>query len=327
MLKVIGTILVFLLSSTNVLADGMTFGIAGKQVDDINFIAVWKSCLQEAQKYGDTCLHIGEKGPAHFRIQDKSIAEAINKGIDGLAVSVTNSEWLYKHALTTAVKKNIPLITFDSDLDKNHAHMRSAYVGMDNLQVGREMGRIAQKLRPQGGTVWLMSGVKYSTNLNKRLMGIRQTLSGNLQFPEGKKLSGKGGWKEHNRSPWYCWDDYARSLKQMKVTLTDPKVDVFISVGHWPIINADSYRQTISSIRNDVPDTHKKTIIIGVGELLPEQMELLRENIVHAYISLDFEEMGRKSYHYLKKLAMGEKIPPVTHTGIKVYLWNDRSSN
>lgn len=326
MIKITSTILLFLLLSTNASAEGMTFGIAGKRLDDINFITVWQGCQQEAQKFGDTCIHIGEQGPAHFRIQDISISNVTKnkKGIDGLAVSVINSGWLAKYSLNWAFKKNIPIITFDSDLHKAHAHLRSAYIGMDNLEVGRELGRVAKKLRPQGGTIWLMSSELHN-NLNERLMGIRQELSGNPLFPSKKKLAGEGGWTEHRRSAWNCADDEERSIKQMEISLADSKTDVFVSVGHWPIVNTELYRRSVTPLKGTLLDTDKKIIIIAVGELLPEQMELLNEKLLHAYVALDFEEMGRKSYYLLKNLVIGKKIPQVIYTGTKINLWNDKN--
>ena len=45
MLNRIVTGLIVLLFATAFLADGMVFGIAGKRIDDNNFIMVWKSYL------------------------------------------------------------------------------------------------------------------------------------------------------------------------------------------------------------------------------------------------------------------------------------------
>ena len=318
--------LIVLLFTTTVSASGMVFGIAGKRTDDINFITVWKSCLQAAEKEGDTCLLIGEKGPAHFRSQDKAITRAIENGLDGLAVSVINSDWLSEHSAKLAIQKNIPLITFDSDVDKKHADKRSAYIGMNNVEVGRELGKIARRLRPQGGVVWMMSGGRFSTNLNERLMGVRQALSGDTTFPLGKNLAGEGEWQEHVRSPWYCKDEYEISLEQLKTSFIDSKFDVFISMGHWPVANTELYRKTILSIKRQGLDTDKKLIIIGIGGLLPEQAQLVSDKLIHAYVSLDFEEMGQECYRYLKRLATGSTVPPVLYTKTKTYLWTDQGN-
>jgi ribose transport system substrate-binding protein len=293
----------------------------------LNFIAAWKGCAEEAEKHGDTCLHIGEDGSSQARLQDRAIGNALKAGIDGLAISVINSEWLSQNAMQIAADKNIPIITFDSDLAAKYAHLRSSYIGIDNLEVGRELGRIAKNLRPEGGRVWFMSGNRHTENLNKRLVGARQILSGNRHFPEGKKLKGEGGWTEHIRSPWYCDDDYVRAINQIKTSINDSSFNVFISVGHWPIIRDDLYREAMAPIKAEplVPD--KKIFIVTVGELLPEQEKLLHEKLVHAYVKLDFKEMGRLAYLYLKALAVGKNVPSTAETTTRSLLWDGATKN
>lgn len=309
-----------------VCAEGMFFGIAGKSLDDINFITVWWNCHRAAQQQGDTCIHIGKKGPAHFRLQDKAIREAIERGIDGLAVSVINSEWLVERSVKLAAQNKIPIIAFDSDFNETHRHVRKAYIGMNNLAVGRRLGEIARRFRPKGGTVWLMSDNRFSTNLNERIKGLRRELSADSSFSGDKRLNGEGGWREHARSPWYCKDDSGISLKQMELSFIDSRFDLFISVGHWPVINAELYRKTISRLQNRGIKPGEKKIIIGIGALMPEQHDLLNNNLVNAYVSLDFEEMGKECYHYLKRLASGKDVPPLQYTKMKTYLWKGQSA-
>lgn len=185
------------LYAAGAMAQGMRFGMAGKRADDVNFVTAWNGCQAEAMMHGDTCVFIGESGPSHFRVQNKAIARAIAAGIDGLTVSVLNSRWLAGYALETAARKQIPVITFDSDLDVSHAHLRRAYVGMDNLAAGRQLGRVASVLRPGGGRVMIMTGGTHSTNLNQRIQGIRQVLSGNRQLADDARMDGRNGWIEH----------------------------------------------------------------------------------------------------------------------------------
>ncbi len=313
-------ILCLAMFSTELLAEGMTFGIAGKSTSDVNFIAAWQGCAAEARKNGDLCIHIGEGGPANFRVQDRAIREAIENGLEGLAVSVTNSTWLHGHSLQLAASKNIPVITFDSDLDRQHAHLRSAFVGPDNQEFGRELGRLARELNPQGGTVWLMSGGPYNTNLNQRLTGVRQVLIESERLPNEVHTEKANGWKEHLRSPWYNGDDYKRALKQMKVALSASEVDVFISVGAWPLIDPDRYRTALDPEVKEALEQNKRLVIIGTGALQPGQWKLLRDKLVHAYVTLDFTEMGRIAYRNLKALAGGEAVPPATYTKSKTYL-------
>ncbi|WLQ13212.1 substrate-binding domain-containing protein [Hahella aquimaris] len=304
-------------------ASGRIFGIAGKSVEDINFINAWKGCEEEARLNDDTCIHIGEVGPAHFRNQDRALLDAMERRIDGIAVSITNSEFLFASSLRAASERGIPVITFDSDLEKQHASLRSAYVGPDNLGFGRNLGAQAMRLRPQGGSVCLMSGGPYNPNLNARLQGVRQVLSGDDAFPAGQKLKGENGWQEPERCPWYNWDKYDRALLQMREAIYNKEIHAFVSVGAWPQSDLSLYREILMPAKAEYLDSLNKIIIIGIGTPLPEQLDQLSEKLVHAYVSIDFAEMGRISYRYLKKLSEGERVPEVTYTENRIYRWDD----
>ncbi|WP_431687343.1 substrate-binding domain-containing protein [Hahella sp. NBU794] len=311
------------LAALSTQAAGRIFGIAGKSVEDINFINAWKGCEEEARLNDDTCIHIGEVGPAHFRTQDRVLLEAMDRRIDGIAVSVTNSEYLAASSLRAASERGIPIITFDSDLEKPHDNLRSAYVGPDNLGFGRNLATQAMRLRPQGGAVCLMSGGPYNPNLNARLLGVRQVLSGDDAFPADRKLTGENGWHEPVRCPWYNWDKYDRALLQMREAIYNKEINVFLSVGSWPQIDLNLYREVMMPAKAEYLDSLNKIVVIGIGTPLPEQLDQLSEKLVHAFVSIDFEEMGRISYRYLKKLSEGERVPEITYTENRIYRWDD----
>lgn len=317
-------IMLFFALAAGVPAKGMKFGIAGKSADDANFIAVWDGCAKAARQYGDECFNIGSPGPANVHKQDGAIADAVTKGIDGLAVSVTNSERLVRSSLGKALAKKIPVLTFDSDLDKSHAYLRKGYVGPDNLKIGSDLARLAMRFRPQGGTVCLMSGDPYNTNLNERMAGVRRMLSGQGAFPGNRKLQGEGGWREVSRCPFFNFDQPAMAIEQMKTAFASEKADVFVSVGHWPVLDVNRYRQSLAELNKTDRDFDKRIIIIGIGKLMPAQQELLQEQLVHGYVSIDFDEMGRVAYFYLKRLAQGKAIPLLTYSRHSIYVRTDQ---
>jgi ribose transport system substrate-binding protein len=81
----------------------------------------------------------------------------------------------------------------------------------------------------------------------------------------------------------------------------------------WPMNDIDAFRDTVEIYNNELK-THKKIIIIGVGKILPSYKALLKEHLVHAYVSIDFFEMGRETYRNMKKAANGESIAKTTYT-------------
>jgi ribose transport system substrate-binding protein len=299
-------------------AQALVFGLAGKSATDPNFVAAWHGCADEARKHGDRCVYIGTQGPAHFRTQDSAILEALDRKLDGLAVSITNSEWLAGSSLQKAADRKVPVVTFDSDLAPGRSYLRRSYVGPDNVAFGRQLGLIAKRLRPQGGQVCFMSADPYSPNLNERILGARQHLEDNPLISKDNKLSGKAGWQETSRCPWYNGDDSLRAGAQTAQALTKQSADLVISVGAWPVVDEAQYRRAMAPLRDELA-SGRKQVIIGIGEVAPAQMALLKEGLVHAYVSIDFTQMGRMAYLQLKRLATGRTVSEVVRTDTRIY--------
>ncbi len=304
-------------------AKGKVFAIAGKNVSDINFINAWKGCEEEARKNSDSCIHIGEPDRPHFRIQDSAISQVLERPVQGVAVSVSNSEYLAQHSLHEAFDKKIPVVTFDSDLDPEHQNLRRGYIGPDNLEFGRALAREARRYHPRGGNICLMSGAKFDPNLNKRILGVRRELSQDDSFTRDQKLGGQNGWNELDLCPWYNWDNYETSLQQMWEAIYRSEISVFVSVGAWPVADPELYLDVIGPARQMFLESKDKTIVVGIGTPEASQMSLLKEQYVHAYVAIDFTEMGRIAYQQLKTLSEGGDMPDWIRTGNRVLRWDD----
>lgn len=288
-------------------AEGLVFGLVGKSIDDINFVAAGKGCAEEAKRSGDQCLLIGNRGPADYRLQVQAIADAVrNTRFAALAISVTASE-----AVARAVQAlTIPVITFDSPFKAGDAALSRAYVGTENVEFGRELARIARKLRPQGGSVCLMTAAN-DGNLAQRVQGLRMELSGQDQRAEGQRLNGEGGWSETERCPWNSADKNQRTLSEVEFTLKHLHPDVFISVGHWPVSDPAAFRKTVAPFSAAIM-AQQPVLIIAVGKILPDYAALFDEHLVHGFVSINFEEIGRQSYALMKAVANGQAVPATT---------------
>lgn len=224
------------------LAHGLTFGLVGKSLDDPNFVRAWQGCVLEAKNSGDKCLYFGGPGAADPRFQRQAIEAALRTHrLDGLAISVTASD-VVAQALQGS---KVPVVTFDSPFNEHHAPLSRAYVGADNLAFGHDLASAAKRLRPQGGTVCLMSAAN-DLNLAQRVQGVRQGLAGASTLPNGQRLTGQGGWTELPRCPWNSADQIDRTMTELAITLKHLKPDVFISVGHWPVVDVAAYRQAVA---------------------------------------------------------------------------------
>jgi ribose transport system substrate-binding protein len=72
-------------------------------------------------------------------------------------------------------KKGIPIVTIDSDVDRTkHRDARFAFIGTDNLAGGRELGKCARYLRPEGGEYVTFVGITGAQNARERVGGVAE---------------------------------------------------------------------------------------------------------------------------------------------------------
>jgi ribose transport system substrate-binding protein len=288
------------------LAKGRLFFIVGKSETDRNFIRVYEAAKREAEAHGDRVILTGGKGKSHFRLQDEAIREALRQKPDGLAVSVLHSRFLAENSLRSAHAAGVPVVTFDSDFSEEFRSLRAGYIGTDNKELGRELARQVQRLRPQGGMVAIMTGGPDATNLNRRIQGVRE------QFRFGASDS---PWTLLPRSPIPCRDNYDEALRQLEILLDDETVSVIVSVGWWAQM-ADGYERLVRHYRRSLGRGEK---ILAFAGAHPRQLEMFDKRLSHVNLGLDFEEMGRLAYRYLSRLARGGTVPEETYTPVRVH--------
>lgn len=72
-------------------------------------------------------------------------------------------------------KKGVHVITIDSDVDRERLRdARFAFIGTDNLAGGRELGKCARGLRPEGGQYVCFVGRTGAQNAIERMDGVKQ---------------------------------------------------------------------------------------------------------------------------------------------------------
>ena len=99
----------------------------------------------------------------------------------------------------------------------------------------------------------------------------------------------------------------------MDAFFSEIHADMLISVGHWPIINADLYRKTTYPYRHDLK-TRKTHVVVATGKVQSSYTDLLSDQLIHGLVSIDFKEIGRMTYLRMRQAHKGEPIPKVTYT-------------
>jgi len=288
-------------------AEPLQFALLAKRVDHPFFRVALEGCAEAARSQGDTCLLLGPSGSRHFRQQNEALERALERNLDGIALSVTHSKWLAEHALQRLGQT--PLITFDSDLGPDERHLRQSYVGLDNPAFGRQLARLAQRFRPGGGKLCILSASLQDTNLQERLQGIRRQLRG-VETGGAERLSGENGWSELQRCPLYGGGNQQSALFQLTTLLNSGQADTIISLGSWPVHQADEFRWQLGPLLTTLAAKGERpVIIVPTIELDRAQRALLDAGLVQAYLSMETREIGRRSYWMMKRLAQGLPVP------------------
>src|SRR5919107_4961476 len=230
-----------------------TFALVPKNMNNPFFGQARDGCKKAERESNGTieCLYIGpgEHGGGEEQVQ--VINDLIAKKVDGIAVSPSNAAAVGK-ALEGAKKAGIPVLTWDSDLLEKDKGLRVAYVGTYNYDIGVNLAKVVQQLKPKGGTICIQSGGAAAANHNERMQGIRDTLAGKKSdAAPGTKLTGQNGWREIEGCPLYTDDDFPRSVQQMEDILGKyPQLDAFVPTGGFPQFIPQAYRRVAGEKKN-----------------------------------------------------------------------------
>lgn len=275
------------------------FALIPKGMDNPYFDLSRDGCLAEAKKLGNvTCIY---KGPATHEpaTEVQIMQDFITQGVDGIAISVADADSV-KGVIKMARAANIPVITFDADSDKSE---RQAYVGTDNKEMGRELGRQLIKIHPTASTFATQSGGPAAANLNDRLAGLYEVLKG-------------AGWTEVKGSPAFCNDDAALAAQQLSDFATaNPDVGAIIPVGGWALFAPKAYKSFVDANMDKVK-AGKFPLVMP--DDLPVELQTLKDGYAQVLVGQRPYEMGQKAMDMLLALKKGEKVDPVTIAGLDV---------
>lgn len=109
---------------------------------------------------------------ANLEQQIRIMEMMIKQEVDGIAIDPVDSAALVP-VINQAVAKGIPVICFESD---SPGSQRLAYIGADNVETGKVIGRTIDQLLGGKGMVLVESGMPHMLGLGQRLLGLQQYL-------------------------------------------------------------------------------------------------------------------------------------------------------
>jgi ribose transport system substrate-binding protein len=296
--------------------DKLKFALVPKAMNNPFFDLARDGCKKAEEELGNVeCVYIGP-GEHTEAEQVQIVQDLVTQRVDGIAVSPSNAAAMAS-ALKTAKEAGIPTLTWDADLLPDDAQYRAAFIGTKNYDIGVNLAKLAQQLKPQGGKICLQTGGASAANHNERLQGIRDTLGGRTGTqPPGDPLKGENGWTEVDGCPLITNDDGAVAVQQLQDILGKyGDLDVFITTGAFTQWSDNAFRQAIDPYKDKLKS---KDLVFLAADTLDMQMAQLKEGLSHGQVGQRPFEMGRLSMHRLKELKEGKTLQDPEYTGLDV---------
>ena len=133
-------------------------------------------CYVAAKEFG-VAVEFQMNSAGDIAGQKKIVENILNKGdCKGIAISVLNPA--NQTEMINNAADQLPLITCDSDAPDSK---RLFFLGTDNYQAGRELGKLLKKSMPEGGRIMLYVGMINQLNSIPRRDGLLDELSGQIR--------------------------------------------------------------------------------------------------------------------------------------------------
>jgi ribose transport system substrate-binding protein len=316
---------VFVLTHAADAQDKLRFALVPKAMNNPFFDLARDGCMKAQEELKNIeCVYIGP-GEHTEAEQVQIVQDLITQRVDGIAVSPSNAAAMAS-ALKAAKDAGIPTLTWDADLLPEDKQYRAAFIGTKNYDIGVNLAKIAQQLKPQGGKICLQTGGASAANHNARLQGIRDTLGGRTGTePPGDPLKGENGWTEVEGCPLITNDDGAVAVQQLQDIPGKYKddLDVFITTGAFTQWSDNAFRQAIDPYKDRIKS---KDLVFLSADTLDMQMAQLKEGLSNGQVGQRPFQMGYLAMQRLKELKEGKTLQDPEYTGLDVCT-NDNVDN
>lgn len=282
---------------TAAMAQDKVFALVPKLTAHPFFELTRDGCMEAAERLGVICDY---RGPQKYdeAEQVQVVRDLITRGVDGLAISPSNAQMM-KRVIDEAIAAGIPTITYDADSPDSG---RALFVGTDNVLLGVETGKLIARLRPEGGTIALITGGLAADNLNQRLDGIRQGIG--------------EGWTIVTGSPFPTNDDPAIGNQVITDLLIKyPNLNAIAIAGGWPMFAPEAFKKAVAPAMDRMASGD---FVLVAGDSLEMQLELVKAGYANGVVGQRPIEMGSLAMEILLGMTMGETFPDPTYTGVDI---------
>lgn len=266
----------------------------------------WDLCEAGAKKAAqdfDVELLFRQPERMAAEVQKPIIDAWVNQGVSGIAVSVIDPKGQTEEL--SLIAKKVPLITMDNDAPESG---RLCYVGVDNKEAGRAVGRLVKKCLPNGGTIAMFIGSTTSANGQARPAGVLEELATpeangvTAKHPQRPEISGKFYGKYFLVDGEPKTDD---GLKERAVTNTRDMLNRIDGIPDVALIGLYAYNPPAILEAARARSLVGKVKIIGFDEQL-ETLKAITTGEIEGTVVQDPYNYGYKSVEVLAAEARGD---------------------
>ncbi|MDB6052884.1 MAG: hypothetical protein JWN25_407 [Verrucomicrobiales bacterium] len=304
-----------LLATLAFLVASASFALAQKQSYTIGLVAKSQgNPVFQAARVGamDAAKELGQKYKISIKIdwrtpneedaqkQAEAIEQLALSGVDGIAVSCSDANKL-TDAINSAVKKGVPVATFDSDAP---ASKRFVTFGVDDIKCGEQVMEELAKIMGGKGVVAILAGNQNAPNLQKRVQGVKNAAK---KYP-GIKIQET---YYHKETPQ---DAAARVEQAMQA---NPEITGWAMIGGWPLFTDNALKWKPGTIK-----------CVSV-DALPPELSYIRSGHVQLLLAQQVYEWGyRSTEHLINKIHLKKNpasvvdvspLLPVTKANVDEY--------
>jgi len=220
------------------------------------------------------------------RGQVKKLRQFAEDGdVAAVAISAIDAENADVGREMKALRENgIPVITVDSDMDRETwSDTRVAFIGTDNLAAGRQLGRCARALRPEGGEYATFVGRAKAQNGLDRIKGFAEGA--------GDKFKSVGNLADDQ--------DPNKARENVRKVIKDhPEVRTL--VGIWAS-NAPAIADVVKELKR------KKDFTVVVMDADPNALDQMGQGLIDAMVVQNPYQMGYQAVRLMKALVEEDK--------------------
>jgi len=225
--------------------------------------------------------------------QKNIIEDLLTQDVKAIAISVNDPE--NQKSYLNEIAARVPLITQDNDAPDSR---RLCYIGTDNYEAGKEVGKLVKQVMPKGGKIAIFVGRPDALNAQERRQGVLDELAGTKDAKGPEKF---GKYTLHHPPAYFDYVDQAKCKEQAADALTQLQNEENVClIGLWQY-NPPAIYQAVKQAGK-----LGKVKIVGFDEHDTTLLEIKAGNIYGTVVQNPYE-FGYQSVKIMTALARGDR--------------------